>query len=335
MKFFNRKPKIKIEPVKGRICTLSQIGSRLSIAKLHVKKLLECFSEDNESHHVFYLVDTSNVVIADYLSELNSNPKITVYTRDDNKVTDFRRLKKSAPFGGDTNYEFLITRPEVGEFFLTLHDDSMLLGSGVPDMLRHYAKHYEFIGYLDSRKEITSYDNLLIDGIPLSSLRMGTWFTFGNSKIFLDSYYKMGMYRTVNMSDLRKEFKDISRLKLLTDDIWLNGGMPFNIQMRLDNRKILMLDNFPKSYAEHLTKVTGFFAARGLMAYVDKPEEVDIWRERFVELHKIDAPPGTLYRDPYFDKDFLLKLAMKLESEGIHDALVNTDTIKKISAKVN
>lgn len=333
IRFFRRRVGKKIDPVRGRISTLSQMGSRLSIAKLHVKKLLECFAIDSESHHIFYLIFPSNTALNNHVSGLSSNPKITIYTREDNDVTDFRRLGESAPFGGDANYDFLISRPEIGEFFLTLHDDSVLLESKVPEMLRQYARYYDFIGYLDSRKgtEI-NYKNLLIDGIPLHSLRLGTWFTFGKTEVYSESAYEMGMYRTVDLSDLKKEFKDISRLKLLSENIWLNGGMPFNIQSRLDNRKILMLDNFPKIYAEHLTKVTGFFAARKLMEHIDKAGEVEVWRNRFVELYRTDAPPGTLYMDPRVDKMFLLNLARRLESEKIDDPLLNTSTIEKISS---
>lgn len=314
----------------GRISTLSQLGSRLSIVKLHIQMLFKAFAEDDNVNHVFYLVIPENKMLADYLSEFASKQNVSIYSKTDNDVTDFKRLKDAAPFGGDTNYEFLISRPEVGEFFLTLHDDSMLLLPAVSQMLRHYACHYDFIGYQDSRTGITAYDNLLIDGIPLSSLRLGTWFTFGNTKLVLDAGYKFGMYKTVDLAGLKKEVKDVSRLVMLTDSVWLNGGMPFNILMRLDNRRILMLDKMPENYAEHLTKVTGFFAARQMMKYADQPEEVDAWRDRFVKLSKCGAPPGTLYKDPALDKKFLLRLAARLEHEGISDSLLNTKTIEEI-----
>ena len=143
----------------------------------------------------------------------------------------------------------------------------------------------------------------------------------------------MGLYQNVNAADLHKMFKDMHRIELLTDVIWLNGGMPFNIQIRLDNHKVLLLDNYPSVYAEHLTKVTGFFAARKLMKYVDSPEEVEVWRARFLELYKADAPSGTLYMDPGLDRKFLLRLAKRLEKESIEDPLLNTQIIERISSK--
>lgn len=331
MKIFKRRSIAKSGLAAGQITTLSQFGSRLSIAKLHIKKLIDCFVNDNEVQHIFYVVDTANTVLTDYLLALGSSPKISIYTREDNTVTDFDSLKQTAPFGADANYDFLISLPEVGKFFLMLHDDTVLLNPEVNEMLRYYSRYYDFFGYIDSRKGIANYRNLLIDGWELLSLRIGTWFIFGKTKMYLDSNYKMGMYRTLDFAGLEKEFRDTSRLKLLTEEIWLNGGMPFNIQARLDNRRILILDYFPKNYAEHLTKITGFFTARNMMEHIDKDNEVEVWRNRFAELNKNKMPPGTLYMDPEFDKKFLLNLAKRLEAENIKDALLNTTTIEKIT----
>ena len=193
MGIFTMRTHKKVTPGRGRISTLTQIGSRLSLAKLHIRKLLATFMKDEASNHLFYLVDPANTALSKYLSEIAENKKVSVYTKNDNNVTDFDRLKSVAPFGGDANYEFLISRPEVGEYFLTLHDDSILLDDTIPTMLRTYGVYYDYIGYLDSRKKLeTNYKNLLIDGLPLSSLRLGTWFTFGKTSLSLRVWVQNG-----------------------------------------------------------------------------------------------------------------------------------------------
>lgn len=326
--FFKKAKKI-YKP--NQITTLSQLGSRVSIAELHIKKVLRAFKDDHNSNHVFYVVDPENKKLVNFVNKYRPNPKVTIYTRNDNYITDFKRLKDSALGGGDANYDFLIKLPEIGSYFLTLHDDSIIKNSQISSLIRVYMVQYDFCGYLDSRK-ITQYSNLLIDGTPLSEIRLGTWFIFGKSEVYVNSNYKMGLYKTINLKNLNKMFGKTTRLKLLSDNIWLNGGMPFNIQARLDNRTVLILNNHPAVLAEHLTKVTGFFAARGMLKYSDTLEEIGIWRKRFIKLHNLPKDKlETLYNDPKFDRKFMLNLAKCLEEEGIYDSLLNTETIETIS----
>ncbi len=219
---------------------------------------------------------------------------------------------------------------EVKDYFLTLHDDSMLISNKTGEMIREVLENYSFGGYLDTR-QIKGYNNVLLDGIPISSLRIGTWFLFGDKKTFLQNKYTTGLYKTLNQNELDKYFSNSKRIKFINEpNAWLNGGFNLNIQARIDNNLMLIIDKFPEKYAEHITKVTGFFAPRDMLDYADTKKEIKMWESRIKNLKKATLPKGTMYKDPEFDISFLEKLTKWLESEEIYDQLLNKKTIEKL-----
>ena len=312
-----------------KLTTISQFGARLALAKLHVKKLLESSSSEN-TNHIFYLVDPGNKKLYQFLLDAEKdNSNIKLYTRDDNTYTEFKRLKKRAPYGGDCNYDFLIRSPETQDIFLTLHDDTIIESSNLYRDITEVLQDYDYGGYRDTRNEIDGYSRIFVDKIVMTKLRVGTWFMFGLKKDYLESNYKIGTYRNFWKYYLYAKYSFSDRLEFQNQKVWLNGGFDFNIRARLENKKICILDENDEidKFAYHLTKITGFFAAtkRQMLAYADQTNEVEMWKNYASNLHnKKDL------KQYEFDKNFLLDLSEIFERKGISDHLLSKKTINEI-----
>lgn len=314
---------------KYKLTTLSQFGARVALAKLHIKCLLDSVIDVNDQvNHIFYLVDQSNEDLKRYLMEVaKNNNNITVYTRDNNDFSPFRRLRKRAPYGGDCNYDFLVRRPEVGDFFLTMHDDTLVTTKNLLSDVMRLIKDADFAGFLDTRREITGYQNIIFDGKSMLDLRLGTWFTIGRTKLYLDNNFKMGDYRNYWKYYLWGRYGFDRRLRFLKQKIWLNGGFDLNIRGRIENFRFNTYDA-DQNIAEHYEKITGFFAAtkRNLLSYADTEEEFDRWRSYFLRLHKSGDEVQISH-----DLSYLTKLARRFESHGIKDNFLNVETVKKLA----
>jgi hypothetical protein len=295
-----------------QITTLSQLGARLSIAKWHIAHLTRAQS-DNRVNHVLYIVDPHNSKLTDYARSLGG--KFSVHDKGDNTWTNFSR--KGAPaFGADINYDYLIRLPEVGDVFLTLHDDSILLSPRIWQDVRMLTDEFHFGGYLDTRG-IPQYEHVYLDGVPLARLRVGTWFCFGRTAHYIDRKYSMGDYRTYWKWLLNLKF----RTRRISADgwrVWLNGGFDLNIRARLAGDRFCILDDVGgEPLAEHWNKITGFFVKRGLLPYADSVDEVDRWTVYLADLLR-KAP------DQFnFDVSFLERIAAQLAQSGISDPLLN------------
>lgn len=301
-----------------QITTLSQLGARLSIAKCHIARLQEART-DEYVNHVLYIVDPNNTKLQEFARSLHG--PFTVYDRNDNCWTQFKRLKKKGlVFGGDSNYDFLIRCPETRDIFLTLHDDSMLLFGHAWNFIREQLQSNDFGGYLDTRK-IAGYDKLLFDGIPMSSLRVGTWFCFGKTKHYLENGYTLGDYRNYPRWYLNLKFRT-TRISSRGYKVWLNGGFDLNIRARLNGDRIYIIDK-DLGYAEHWQKITGFFTRRGLLQYADTKVEVEEWEKYLRDLKQKDIAQFE------FDVDFLDEVAGKIASYSIYDNLLNAEQIDR------
>ena len=301
-----------------QITTLSQLGARLSIAQWHIAHLRGSTS-DEQVNHILYIVDPRNTRLAEYARSLSG--KFTVYDKADNTWTDFSR-KKAPAFGADINYDFLIRRPEVGDVFLTLHDDSILLSRNLWDELRQLAVEYHFGGYLDTRA-IPQYERLYLDGVSLAKLRIGTWFCFGRTRHYLDRGYSIGDYRTYWKWSLNLKYRT---WRLTADDwrVWLNGGFDLNIRGRLCGDRFCVLDEIPhEPFAEHWNKITGFFVKRGLLEFADTPEEVERWNAYLGQLRRTSPEQFD------FDVSFLERMATKLHECKIYDPLLNHEQLAR------
>ena len=312
------------------LTTLTQFGARLSLAKLHVKKLLES-SDDEKVNHLFYLVDPANIKLKSFLQKVASETSnVSLFTRDDNDFTPFYKLRRKAPYGGDYNYDFLIRRDETKDIFLTLHDDSIIECKNLYEELVSHLKSYEFGGYLDTREEIDGYSKMYIDNIPLTKLRVGTWFMYGLKEEYLKSNYTIADYSNYWKYFLYFRYNFNKRLRFKNQKVWLNGGFDFNIRARLEDRRIQLLDNEEKKIATHLTKITGFFAAekRQMLQYADQEIEVEMWKkyaENLLLREELDQY--------YFDRNWLLDLSSTFEDADIKDELLNCQTINEIFNK--
>lgn len=307
-----------------QLTTLTQFGARRSIAALHIKCLLSN-TKNYDVNHIFYLVDANNKKLEKYLRSYEDPNKIIVYSQSQNDYTNFRRLRRKAKYGGDCNYDYLIRLPEVREYFLTLHDDTLLQSQDALMNLRSKMRDFDFYGLNDTRREITGYQNILIDDIPMSDLRIGTFFFCGNTRKYLTEDYKIGDYTNYLSWQLKWRYKFSKRLKFNAIKIWLNGGFDFNIRARLMNEKISY--DYSDPSVEHFNKLTGFFAAtkRNMLQYSDTPEEVDRWREyveRLMENGQLDQLA--------FDYDYLLGVATLLEEHKIYDEFINKTTLAMV-----
>ena len=309
-----------------KLTTISQFGARISLAKLHIKCLLESVKEhENQVNHIFYLVDPGNKGLHKYLLEVaNNSNNISLYTREDNDFTEFRRLKELAPYGGDCNYDFLIRRPEVGELFLTMHDDTIVTSKKLLTDVESLIANADFAGFLDTRRTITGYQNILFEGKTMLDLRLGTWFAIGRKKLYIDNKFKIGDYRNYWKYYLWARYRFDRRLRFRKQKVWLNGGFDLNIRGRIENFRF-NVNAADENIAEHFEKITGFFAAssRKLLGFADTDEEIDRWKDYFKRLEDKGDKDQISH-----DINFLLELAAKFESRGIYDVLLNAETIK-------
>ncbi|CAC9526804.1 hypothetical protein BHECKSOX_1411 [Bathymodiolus heckerae thiotrophic gill symbiont] len=308
-----------------KLTTITQFGARLSLAKLHIKALLKASKENNEKiNHIIYLVDPGNLLLLEYLKGVsNKHDNITLLTRDDNTFTNFKRLKKRAPYGGDCNYDFLIRQPEVNDIFLTLHDDSIITTENLYKDIISAMKNSDFSGYIDTRREIDGYHDILIDNERMSDIRLGTWFTCGNTDTYLENNYHIGDYRNYWKYYLMAKYGFSQRLKFHRQKVWLNGGFDLNIRARLNGKRFNIISD--KKIAYHLTKITGFFASekRNLLGYADSKEEVSKWKDY------VSSLIGDTEQLEH-DYKFMMNLASVFESEEIFDPLLNKKTLKEI-----
>ena len=297
------------------ITTLSQLGARLSIAKWHIAHLTRAAACDGAVNHLLYIVDPRNSRLLEYARGLGGN--FSVRDRRDNTWSNFSR---TSGLGADLNYDYLIRQPEVGDVFLTLHDDSILLSGEVWPTLRRLTDDAHFGGYLDTRG-IPQYERVYLDGTPLSELRIGTWFCFGRTRHYIDRGYTIGDYRTYWRWSLQFKY----RTRRITADswrVWLNGGFDLNIRARLLGDRFCVLDRMNlEPMAEHWNKITGFFVKRGLLPYADSRDEVSRWSSYLQAL----ARQSPTQFD--FDVAFLERIATQLHESGIADPLLNPDQI--------
>lgn len=304
------------------ITTLSQLGARLSLARLHVT-LLTNAAEGKAINHAFYVVDSKNKKMMEYGEELAS--KHQVRNREDNNFTRFGRTGVP-PYGGDFNYDFLLRSCEIGDAFLTLHDDSLIYSGNVFELVRESLAGVNFGGYLDQRA-IETYQKILLDGVPLSELRIGTWFLFGNTKVYRDGGYALALYKNYYRWLINIKFRT-TRISAKAFRLWLNGGFDLNIRARLDGQEFSILDKTHGarlgSELEHFEKFTGFFTRRNMLGLVDTNTEVDAWMKRHADKARLKDS------DAAFEVEFLESMAKMLDSFGIQDPLLNLNVVEDL-----
>lgn len=301
------------------ITTLSQLGARLSLAKLHVK-LLTAAAAGQNINHAFYIVDSKNKKLMAYGEELAK--KHQVRTRNENNYTQFGK-RGVPPYGGDFNYDYLLRSCTIGDAFLTLHDDSLIYSPNIFKLVNATLKHADFGGYLDQRA-LETYKKIFLDGIPLSELRIGTWFLFGNTRLYRENSYTMAIYRNYYRWLINIQFRT-TRISANGLRLWLNGGFDLNIRARLDGRRFAILDQTNgdrlQNELEHFEKFTGFFTRRGMLKFVDTPTEVDMWLKRHSDKTRLSDSEAA------FEIEFLKSMTTMLKKYDIDDTLLNFNII--------
>ena len=300
-----------------KLTTISQLGSRKSVCELHVRNLLKY--SPNGTQHIFYMVDDKNPKLNFYAENYLKNIGEVYYKKDNILIQ--KPHKNLPPLGGDKNYDWLISKVKTN-FFLTLHDDSILFDSKTFDWIHKEIKNgCVFGGFTDGRVHST-YETLLYKGVPFSKLRIGTWFLFGNTFEFNSNHMSMGFYKNVYFFNIKRCLKsnNISTRKFRQ---WVNGGFPFNVLIRDLGYKISFIEyktdfRFSKSII-HKEKVTGFFVARGLVNFIDTQEEIKKWK---IRLNTITTDKKS------FDHNFLKDLYEFLLKNKIKDE--NLDQILKL-----
>ena len=207
------------------LTTISQLGSRKSICSLHVKRLLE--NSPLNTKHIFYIVDDKNPELNEYAKkELIKYGK--VFYKKENPLL-LKRHKNLPPLGGDKNYDWLISKVET-EYFLTLHDDTILFDSNSIEWVTNEIEGgKDFGGFTDGRVH-SNYETLFYKNIPFSKIRIGTWFLYGKKEPFETNKMSMGFYKNVfKYSAAYMLGKNTTTSKLRQ---WVNGGFPFNVSIK-------------------------------------------------------------------------------------------------------
>jgi hypothetical protein len=231
------------------------------------------------TEHIFYIVDDKNPKLNDFArNELENIGE--VFYRKDNPILKSRH-RTLPPLGGDKNYDWLISKVKT-EYFLTLHDDTILFSRRPFDWIKSgIADGKEFGGFTDGRVHST-YNTLYYKSVPFSEIRIGTWFLYGNTNEFVSKNMSMGFYKNV--------WKPFTRLSLKSSNVrttrirqWVNGGFPFNIMIR-DYNYQLNIEEYDDQFKFsddiiHKEKVTGFFVSRNLIDFIDTDDEIEKWKE--------------------------------------------------------
>lgn len=304
------------------ITTLSQLGARFSLAKLHVK-LLTAAADGHDVNHVFYIVDSRNEKLMAFGEELATVHQVR--TRNDNNFTRFGE-KGVPPYGGDFNYDFLLRSCSIGDAFLTLHDDTLIYDPKVFTLVKTTLEQGGFGGYLDQRA-LDTYRKIFLDGVPFSELRVGTWFLFANTELYRNNNYSLALYKNFYRWLINIQFRT-TRISTTGLRLWLNGGFDLNIRARLDGHRFVILDHKHGDRLgkelEHFEKFTGFFTRRGMLEFVDTPGEVDRWMKRHADKSRLSDTEAA------FEIEFLDSMTQMLNAYGIEDSLLNPNVVEDL-----
>ncbi|MGC6479561.1 MAG: hypothetical protein ACON42_04190 [Flavobacteriaceae bacterium] len=292
----------------NKLTTISQLGSRLSICKIHVRNLLRFSPKGTE--HIFYIVDDKNLKLNEYASSVLTNHGEVFFKKENPVLIDKHRTLP--PLGGDKNYDWLIEKVKTN-YFLTLHDDTIIFNVKPFNwILKKINEGVDFGGFTDGRVH-TNYNSLLYKNEPFTKLRIGTWFLFGNTNEFRSNKMSMGLYKNIYKpaAKFSLKSKNVSTLKFRQ---WVNGGFPFNIQIRDLNFRLAVEEYDDKFIFKddilHKEKVTGFFVARNLIDYVDTDQELSRWNLRWETLTPSEKK---------FDRLFLSDLSKFINDQNEKD----------------
>lgn len=285
------------------------LGSRASLIDLHLSTLKKFFSND---FRIVALMPDKTKKVAREITEKYENIEFVERTSE-----------TFNPLTPDGSYDVLLRKYKDTDYFLFNHDDTIYKSYAV-DYLKEFYKNYDFFGAIDNASKPgieNPYSNILLDNIPFTDLRIGTWFLGGSSNSMVDLGYFVGKGK--------KEYPLLSNLRYLTTRLKVrklrvttDGGFNFNIKSRLDKKSIKIVNPDKDNIAEHFTRLSAGFANRGLLEIVDSSNEKDIWISRLKNLKK-DKNFDQFKKD----KEFLLGIYKNFQKYNIKDSLFNEDLI--------
>jgi hypothetical protein len=276
----------------------TMLGGRKILMNLHLENLTKYFS---------------GKIIALAPSDKNIEKEINKKFPDIELV---ERDSKSFKLGNsDQTYDYLISKyGKKYKKFILVHDDTILTQS--LHGLRIMLDTNTFVGAIDNASDIkkSPYRKLLLDNIPMSHLRIGTWFLCGDIQHVLSKQYTFGKQSTEYPLHINFKYKSF-RLQLKRFRLKLNGGFDFNIRSRLAGDIVKIIT--PKC-AHHFTRMTAGFQSRGMLKFVDTEDEQLIWFNRLNEMRLVNSDQ--------FQKDvkFLNNISNYFAEYNLEDNLFNS-----------
>jgi len=301
-----------------KILIVTILGGRTSIAQKHLDSLFKAIDE-LQNNPGFFL----NVVV--YITNFNNSSLHDLcfkYVMHNNIIFLSKTAYSEISSTLDYDYDFIMENfLDSFEYFLLLHDDTFVDSKLLLFTFRSLKK-YDVVSFLDSNRSLHYYKKVLIDGIPLSDFRLGTWFFSASRKTWDDRVHGFGCGSFFSKKQLLDKFNNNRRLSIQDKYLWLNGGALFNLTLKLQNKKILILDYVSEiENIYHFNAAVNIFIKSKWLSYelIDCKNEFKILKDNFLSLKKSDRL-NVLFS---FEK-----LIEKFDGFKIKDNLVNNSNLK-------
>ena len=282
------------------LAIITQCVARNSILKLHCHTISKYFK--NYNHYIYFPFGKESYT--EIINEYNIkayDPSDVMWRRND-----------SVP---DSGYGMMLNEV-LEDKFIFLHDDVYFndlfdYNTVVQDLSSH-----DFIGCLDSVSLDTPYpyDQVLYKKIPIYKLRIGTYFMCGDKNVFLSNNMSTGSMKYL-LPILSNILLNNYKLKI-KKTIMVDGGFNFNFEILKNKYSVKRYEHLKG--VVHMERFSNFFISRGLKPFTVNEK---LWREN---KFKYDS------KKKKNDKKVLMKFALILENNNIHDDFLNTNTIKSM-----
>ena len=268
----------------GRHITIYTIlGSLPFISKLHLKSIKE--AADTNISIVAFGGRSKDVDIEYELLFRELGIEYTFLKRDQYK------FNTSCV---DGNYDFLMSKVNPKDIFIVMHDDCIIgKNSNIFSIVRNKLAKYEFCGKLENNfdmqeicrkldiKNISKYENLLINNESMHDKRIGTWFLSGNYRSYKSNKLSFGDgIRIFNY--LSNILLNNYKFKLKVPMLKLDGGFNFNLKIHKNNIPYYILED--DIDITHLVHATNFFVKKGFNNGLGSFKE---WEERWNKMKSI------------------------------------------------
>lgn len=299
-----------------KLLVVSVLGGRSAIAMRHLECLTMAARSVRSLGHVVdivvYVTAFNNHRLLDVVADAERGGELTV------EVKSRRNLVSSTL---DYDYDEMLDRHlDDHDAFLLLHDDTMI-NEELLCVTLELLNDSDVVAYLDSNRTLEYYRKVKVDGAPLSEIRLGTWFFSAKKVVWTEAAQGFGCGSFFSRQAVLDIFMN-PRVVVDADYVWLNGGALFNIDLRLKERSIVVLDEILGHQEKyHLNAAVNTFIKSKWLSYgmMDKPEENETL------LRRISALRAEQQRSAI---DKFAQLVVRYEEFGIQDYLVNRSTLE-------